>query len=286
MKHASSQPKAAKRPRAHHGITATLCALACAALPAAVIADTSFTINDTVADAFLAAGSPANPVGANLTGLNFGGLGSLAIAPASSTKGEFDSVIMFTSAGAVTQFNATYGPGNWRITGLALSLASNFPVQGSQPMNMIFNKINAGNFGINLLSDNSWVEGTGGGMGSPGYPTTSAVSFNSIPTLLSGTVDSLGTFTYTPPGNTSYVTYTLPLNPDLVTDTGAGGDLSLYFYAADNQVGYLFNSKEFGSNHPELTVTATAAPEPAGLTLMAGTLASLWLLARRRKSGR
>jgi hypothetical protein len=282
MKPASISSRDTNHRRKRRRIAATLCALACA-LPAAVMADTSFTINDTIADAFLAAGSAANPVGANLTGLNFGSAGTLAIAPASSTKGEFDSVIMFTSAGAFSQFNATYGPGNWQITGLTLSLSSNFPMQGSQPMNMIFNKINAGSFGVDLLSDNSWVEGTGGGMGSP---STTSVTFNSIPTLLSGTVDSLGTFTYTPPGNTSYLNYTLPLNPDLVTDTSAGGDLSLYFYAADNQVGYLFNSKEFASGHPELTVTAAATPEPAATTLMAGALGSLWFLARRRKTGR
>ena len=107
------------------------------ALPFIASADTSFTINNTVADAFLAAGSPGNPVGANLSSLNFGGAGTLAIAPASSTKGEFDSVIQFNSAAAVSQFNSTYGAGNWQITGVKLMLASNFGTQGSQPGNNI-----------------------------------------------------------------------------------------------------------------------------------------------------
>jgi PEP-CTERM motif len=251
------------------------------ALPFIAGANSSFTINTTTADAFLASGSPGNPVGANLTSLNFGGAGTLAIAPASSPKGEFDSVIQFNSAAATSQFNATYGAGKWQITGLTLLLASNFATQGQQPNNTIFNTINAGNFGIDLISDNNWVEGTGGGMGTPGYPGNSLVSFNSIPTLLSGTVDSLGTFTYTPPGNGSYLSYSLPLNSDLVTDATAGGAVSLYFFAADDQVSYLFNSKEFGSGHPELTLTVTPTPEPGTLGLLA--LGSL-LVARRWKN--
>jgi hypothetical protein len=252
------------------------------ALPFIANADTSFTINNTVADAFLASGSPGNPVGANLSNLNFGAAGTLAIAPASSAKGEFDSVIQFNSAAAVTQFNSTYGAGNWQITGVQLALASNFATQGQQPNNNIFNAINAGSFGITWISDNSWVEGSGSGMGEPGYPGNSEVSFNSIPTLLSGTTDSLGTFVYTPPGNSSYLTYNLPLNADLVNDAAAGGPVSLYFYAADNQVGYLFNSKSFASNHPELTLIATATPEPGTLSLLGLSLGG-FLAARWRK---
>ena len=71
-----------------------------------------YTVNDTIADAFLSAANPT---------LNFGGAGTLAIAPASSAKGEFDSVIMFNTASAVSQFNTTYGAGNWQITGFTLS---------------------------------------------------------------------------------------------------------------------------------------------------------------------
>src|SRR5215831_10274703 len=107
--------------------------------PASSRADTSFTINNTTADAFLAAGSTNNPVGSDLTSLNFGSAGTLAISPAGSVKGEFDSVIKFNTATAVSQFNATYGVGNWQITGLTLQLASNFATQGSQPNNGIFN---------------------------------------------------------------------------------------------------------------------------------------------------
>ncbi|HLX97036.1 MAG TPA: PEP-CTERM sorting domain-containing protein [Verrucomicrobiae bacterium] len=218
-----------------------------------------YTINNTTADALLSGASPT---------LNFGGAGTLAIAPASSAKGEFDSVIMFNTAGAVSQFNTTYGAGNWAITGFTLSLASNFGANGAIPNNNLLNTVSGGNFGIDWLSYDSWVEGNGGGMG----VANGAVSFNSISTLFSAGSDSLGTYLYTPPGNNVYASYSLPLDAGLVSDAAAGGAVSLYFYAADTQVSYLFNSKEFASNHPELTITATPVPEPTSAALLAASL--------------
>jgi len=231
-------------------------------------ADTSFIITTTSADAFLSAANPT---------LNFGGAGTLAIAPASSAKGEFDSVIMFNTASAVAQFNTTYGTGNWTITGLKLSLASNFGTQGAVPNNSLLNTVSGGSFGVDWLADDSWVEGTGGGNGA----ANGAVCFNSIPSLLSPAYDPLGTYTYTPPGNNVYANYSLTLDANLVSNVTAGGAVSLYFYAADNQIGYLFNSKEFASNHPELTVTATPVPEPATAALLAVSLGGFRFLRSR-----
>ena len=247
-------------------LLATVCGVMFA-LPFTGKADTSFIINTTTADAFLSSASPT---------LNFGGAGTLAIAPASSPKGEFDSVIMFNAASAVSQFNTTYGAGNWTISGLKLSLASNFGTQGAIPNNSLLNTVSGGSFGIDWLANDSWVEGAGGGNGA----ANGAVCFNSIPSLLSPGYDSLGTYTYTPPGNNVYANYSLALDVNLVSDVATGGAVSLYFYAADNQIGYLFNSKEFASNHPELTVTAVPIPEPATVALLVLPLGSL-LIARR-----
>jgi fermentation-respiration switch protein FrsA (DUF1100 family) len=237
--------------------------------PFAGKASTSFTINNTTADAFLSGASPT---------FNFGSAGTLAIAPATSAKGEFDSVVMFNTASAVSQFNTTYGAGNWQITGFTLQLASNFGTQGAQPNNNIFNTINAGRFGVDWLVNDSWVEGTGGGNGA----ADGAVSFNSISSLLSPGFDSLGTYNYTPPGNNVYANYSLSLDANLVSDATAGGVVSLYFYAADSQVSYLFNSREFASNHPQLTVTAAPVPEPTTVALLAASLGG-FLFSRKQK---
>jgi hypothetical protein len=246
-------------------------ALFCTAIVLPIIghAQSSYTINNTIADAFLATGSPSNPVGVNLTTLNFGGAGTLAISPASSTKGEMDSIIQFSLASAFSQFNVTYGTGNWQVTGLTLSLASNFGGQGEQPNNGIFNTINAGNFGIDWLGNNTWVEGNGSGMGTPGYPNNSFVTYDSISSLFGNGSSALGTFTYTPPGDNVYVNYALPLDLNLVSDVENGRNTSLYFFAADNQVSYLFNARSFAQNHPELTITVSPTPEPSALALSA-----------------
>jgi hypothetical protein len=212
--------------------------------------------------------------------LNYGAAGTLAIAPASSAKGEFDSAVLFNTASAVSQFNTTYGAGNWTITGLTLSLSSNYGIQGEQPGNALFNSINAGSFGIDWLANNTWTEGTGSGTGTPGYPNNSAVTFDSISLLQSSGYDSLGTYTYTPPGNNNnvYLNYSLSLDPNLVANAAAGANVSLYFYAADNQVSCLFNSRSYSAGHPELTFTVEPAPEPATAALLATSLGGFLVL--------
>ncbi len=259
---------------------ASVLVLGCALLlaPAALRASTVYTITNTSADALLATGPSGGP---NLSALNFGSAGTLAVAPAGSAKGEADSIIKFNTSLAVGQFNSIYGVGNWQITGVTLSLASNFGTQGAVPGNTNFNTINGGSFGVDWLGNDSWAEGNGGGNGA----NNGAVSFNSISSLFSAGSASLGSFTYTPPGNNVYENYSLPLNGSLDSDAAAGGDVSLYLFAADNQVSYLFNSKEFTSTpptHPELTITVTAVPEPGTLSFAASALACL-VISRRCK---
>jgi hypothetical protein len=217
-------------------------------------AQTTYT-GTTIADAFLATGSPDNPVGTDLTNENFGAAGTLAVSPASADKGQYQSVLEFNFANAIALFNTAYGSNDWIVTGITLTLTSNYGTNGVQPNNRIFNVISAGNFVIEWLSDTNWVEGTG----TPALPTMDGVTFGDLPELLSGPCAILCTNTYTPPGNNVPVTYTLPLDTNLVAEVVSGVNSTLLFYAADNQIGYLFNSHEYGRGDEPL-INVTAAP--------------------------
>lgn len=206
------------------------------------------------ADAFVCTGSPNYQNGADLTGLNFGDAGTLAIAPASAAKGEFRSVMRFSLSNVVSGFNAVYGTNGWQITGISLELTSNYGTGGVQPNNPIFNVISGGQFVIEWLADADWIEGAG----TPSLPTTDGVTWNSLPALLVGAHVPLCTNTYLPPGNNVHVFWPLPLETQLVADAGTGGKVSFYFYSTDEQVGYLFNSYKYGrGNEPLIHVIAT-----------------------------
>lgn len=206
-----------------------------------------------LADAFLATGSAGNPAGTNLTSLNFGAAGILVIAPAASVKGEFQSVIKFDLSGATNLFNAAYGTNYWTVDSISLQLTSNYGVGGVQPDNSLFPTISGGQFVIEWLSNDNWVEGTG----TPKQPTNDGVTYDSIPGLLSGAHEILCTNVYSPPGNNVPVIYTLPTHTNLVNNVRQGGGVSFLFYAADDQIAYLFNAYNFGgSNEPLIHVTA------------------------------
>ena len=76
----------------------------------------------------------------------------------------------------------------------------------------------------------------------PASPAMDGVTYDSLPILLSEAHVALCTNTYSPPGNDIPVTYPLPLETDLTANVADGGEVSFLFYAADNQIDYLFNS--------------------------------------------
>ena len=235
--------------RLRHCIAAVILCLGHAA--GAQVTNTTMSI----ADAFLCTGSSNNPElgGADLRGLNFGAAGTLVVAPASSPKGEFQSVIKFSLSNGVALFNSTYGSNNWFVSGISLKLTSNYGTGGVQPNNGIFPVISGGSFVIEWLSDDDWVEGTG----TPNLPASDGVDYDSLPDLLSGPREILCTNTYSPPGNNVPVTWLLPLATNLVADILSGGDVTFHFYAADNEIGYLFNSYNYGrGNQPLIQVVA------------------------------
>ena len=208
-----------------------------------------------VADAFVCTGSPNYENGADLSGLNFGAAGTLVVA-SSAASGEFQSVVKFNLADSVAAFNLACGSNNWTITGISLDFASNYGTAGVQPNNPIFPVIRGGQFVIEWLSADDWIEGTG----TPNLPTTDGITLTSLPGLLAQPREILATNTYSPPGNNVRITWPLPLTTNLVTDICAGGDVTFRFYAADNQIGYLFNSYKYGrGNEPKIDVVVTPA---------------------------
>lgn len=234
------------------GQAAKLLAVILLSVPGLVHGQVTYT-GTTLADAFLATGSSNNPVGTDLTDLNFGAAGTLVVAPAVCVKGEFQSILKFDLSAATSLFNTSYGTNLWTISAISLELTSNYGVAGVQPNNGIFPVITGGDFVIEWLSNDDWVEGTG----TPNLPTMDGVTYDSLPDLLSDPTAILCTNTYTPPGNNVPVSYNLPLNPDLVANVASGGDVTLLFYAADNQIAYLFNSYNYGrGNQPLILVTA------------------------------
>ncbi len=244
-----------------------------------------------VADAFVTGGvtgEGADP-NAGQPNLNYGAAGALQISAAGEKEGEIQSLLQFNFASVKLTFDGQFGVGNWQVTGVTLQLGTNFGTQGTQPNNPIFNKINGGLFKIDWMENNNWGEGSG----TPALPFSPAnapvdgVTFTSLGGLLSSSDRTLGTFTYTPVGNTNppaipAATYNLGLDPSFVGDMLSGGLVSLRGYAADTTVSYLFNSRSYPtqSNEPTLIIAAAAVPEPS--IAVSGAIAVVLLLGRRR----
>jgi len=112
------------------------------------------------------------------------------------------------------------------------------------------------------MADNDWQQGTG----SPNLPTTDGVCYDSLPGLLAQPVESLCTNTYAPPGNNIPVYWPLPLSSNILAEIYQGGSATFRLYAADQQIGYLFNSAYYGrGNQPLILVIASPL-----LTILSG----------------
>jgi len=209
----------------------------------------------STADTFVATGSATNPAGSDLRSFNYGSAGMLVVAPATSTKGEFQSLLRFDLAEVTNTFTTNLGAGNWAVTAISLELAANYGTSNVQPNNLLFPAIQGGDFIIEWLSNNNWVEGTG----TPNLPATEGVTYDSLAGLLALPRETLATNHYLPPGDNVHVVWSLPLNSNVLADISGGVSLSFRFFAADHEVAYLFNSHQYGrGNEPLLHVTAVA----------------------------
>ncbi|MDB6022390.1 MAG: hypothetical protein JWQ04_2247 [Pedosphaera sp.] len=228
----------------------------------------TFTVSP-IADAFVTPGASGS-----LSSSNFGNAGALAIAASGLPQGEFQSVIKFDLSSVRSSLDAQYGAGLWSVQSVTLQLTA------TPHNNAIFNNIAAGHFGISLMQNNSWVEGTGTG----GVPSSDGISFTTLQgTYINNATDqALGTFSFA--GGTSGAnTYSLNLTSGIINDLVAGDDLSLRLSAADSQVSYLFGSRSGGAvTQPILTVTAVPEPDSRSLLAMGSVTFFLWWFGKRK----
>jgi hypothetical protein len=192
---------------------------------------------------------------------NYGGGGALSVSGTNATvnnptNGAFDSFISFNTAAMVSNFNSTFGGGNWTVTGASLALTQN-PVPG----NPVFNSGN-GNFQIRWLANDTWTEGSG----NPNAPTTNGITYAQENNYLNSNRDlNLGVFDFT---GASPISCPLALPATFVTNMQAGGEVGFFLTAVDPSIGFVFYSRSFAGNPsvlPKLIVTAAAQPVISGI---------------------
>lgn len=213
------------------------------------------------ADTFITDGSLN---GVSPTG-NYGALGAISMAgSASGNGGQYIALLKFNLSSAVSRFDATYGAGQWSLSGATLQLAGNFATQGAVPNNARFPAINGGPFSIDWFSNDAWTE--------------TGVTYNSF---TAGATQSLGNFSYVPPGNNVPVVWALDLAGHFVADVSGGGDVSMQLSPGNSTVSYLFNPRTYNTaaNWPVLSVTAVPEPSTLALVIISGAALTV---ARRR----
>jgi hypothetical protein len=207
----------------------------------------------------------------------FGSKGAMMIAaPTASQNRTEESFVLFDAASVKSAADAAYGVGQWSITSVTLGLFSNYSSAGTQPGNSSFNKIAAGGFELDWLSNDNWNENT--------------LTWNNSSSVLpgagnSGTLSSLGDFYWSANGSSSQ-TWTLGLSSDFASDLASGGKVSIFGHpTVDSTVGYLFNTLNNSPAHLYVTVDAIApVPEPGtGSMVLAGLGLSALFMHRRHR---
>lgn len=190
---------------------------------------------------------------------NYGGAGALAVSASGLPKGEIHSLLRFSLASALSDFDQAFGSGNWVLDGASLQLTAAFS------NNAIFNTSAAGQIAADWLADDTWVEGSG----SPMSLSTTGFSFDLLPALVANGSEGLGLFAFN--GSVSdTATYNLAISPGFLADVQAGSLLSILLSPGDAVVSGVFNSRNFATvaNRPVLILSAIQVPEPASMGLV------------------
>ena len=132
------------------------------------------------------------------------------------------------------------------------------------PNTGIFNASVAGQFAVSWMQNDSWVEGTG----VPAAPTTTGITFSTLPSFTGAGDEALGTFSFAG-GTSGTASYNLALAAGFDADAAAGNLVSLRLFAADSAVSYLFDSRSFVTSSARPVLSIVAVPEPAALSLLA-----------------
>lgn len=237
---------------------------------AALTAGASSVTENPIADAFVTTGASGN-----LVNSNYGGGGVLGVSAAGQPQGEFQSVLEFDLSVIRNSFNSQFGVGGWTVQSATLQLTA------APSNNPVLNMPSAGMFGLSLMQNNSWTEGSG----TPASPGSTGITYNSLQPLINSAVDqSLGTYSFN--GATSGANiYSLSLTPGLIADIMSGSDATLRAFAEDANINYLFNSRSFGTASSRPMLTITASPEPGAWALLAVSLAAVWRWPRRTRNG-
>lgn len=183
---------------------------------------------------------------------NFGGSGALVVSGSGvgNTNGQFASLLKFDLAVATSAFDTAYGTGNWSIDSILLELTA------VTPMNVTFNANAAGAVDIDWLASDSWTE--------------AGITWNGLPTVVSGGSQSMGTLAYN--GGLGTTQYALSSTAGFVNDLTSGGIASLQLSAtSDPNASLVINSRNFGTAASRPALIITASPEPSrALLLMLG----------------
>jgi hypothetical protein len=214
---------------------------------ASVVYGTTVSIKSD-ADSFVRTQAPAN---------NYGGGGALSVSGGSAMNGSgqqngaFDTLMKFPMSDAVGMLNADLGQ-DWIVTGARLVVT-----EMAIPDNAIFNR-GVGQFEIRWIASDNWIEGTG----RPNAPTSDGVTWQELAGILNSNLDkSLGVFTNT--GTDVQISFSLNLADGFIATVRTGGELSLYLTAVSPDIGFTFNSRNFGNTNaqPFLELKALANPK-------------------------
>jgi hypothetical protein len=201
------------------------------------------------ADSFVRSLAPTN---------NYGAGGALSVSGAAALNGTgdqnglFDTVMRFPMSNVVASLDDAFGGQDWVATGVRLVVT-----EMAAPDNAIFNR-GVGAFEIRWIANDSWVEGTG----KPMTPTTDGAAWQDLPLLLNSNVHrSLGVFTNA--GVDGQIAFTLAQPGSFLADVRSSGEVSLYLTASSPEVGFTFNSRNFGNTNaqPRLELTALLSPK-------------------------